>query len=90
MEDCLMNLNKGEDDFGGGNILQYSEWNDMVEGINTEELFREYSALWQQEYKSPIARILNTFVGGPINLQLLDFNLSSLQVNPALLTKLGN
>jgi hypothetical protein len=32
MEDCLMNLNKGEDDFGGGNILQYSEWNDMVEG----------------------------------------------------------
>jgi hypothetical protein len=45
MEDCLMNLNKGEDDFGGGNILQYSEWNDMVEGINTAELFREYSAL---------------------------------------------
>jgi hypothetical protein len=38
MEYCLMNLNKGEDDFGGGNILQYSEWNDMVEGINTEEL----------------------------------------------------
>ena len=62
MEDCLMNLNKGEDDFGGGNILQYSEWNDMVEGINTEGLFREYCALWQQEYKSPMARIVNTFV----------------------------
>jgi len=45
MEDCLMNLNKDEDDLGGGNILQYSEWSEMVEGINTEGLFREYSAL---------------------------------------------
>jgi hypothetical protein len=62
----------------------------MVEGMHTEGLSREYSALWQQEYKSPMARILNTFVGGPINFQLLDFSLSSLQVNPALLTKLGN
>jgi hypothetical protein len=34
----------------------------MVEGINTEGLFREYCALWQQEYKSPMARIVNTFV----------------------------
>jgi hypothetical protein len=34
MEDCLMNWNKGEDDLGEGNILQYSEWSEMVEGIN--------------------------------------------------------
>ena len=45
MEDCLMNLNKDEDDLGGGNILQYSEWSEMVAGIHTEGLFREYSAL---------------------------------------------
>jgi len=63
-----MNLNKGEDDLGGGNILQYSEWSEMVAGIHTEGLFREYSALWQQEYKSPMAKILNTFVGGPLNV----------------------
>jgi hypothetical protein len=51
----------------------------MVEEINTEALSIEYSALWQQ-YKNPMARILNTFVGGHINVQLLDFSLSSLQV----------
>jgi hypothetical protein len=45
MEDCLMNLNKGEDDLGEGNILQYSEWSEMVEGMHTEGLSREYSAL---------------------------------------------
>ena len=68
MEDCLMSWNKGEDDLGEGNILQYSEWSEMVEWINTEWLFGEYSALWQQEYKIPMAKILNTFVGGPINV----------------------
>jgi hypothetical protein len=45
MEDCLMNLNKGEVDLGEGNILQYSEWSEMVEEINTEALSIEYSAL---------------------------------------------
>jgi hypothetical protein len=40
-----MNFNKGEDDLGGGNILQYSEWSEMVEGINTEGLFGEYCVL---------------------------------------------
>jgi hypothetical protein len=28
----------------------------MVEGINTEGLFGEYCVLWQQEYKSPMAK----------------------------------
>jgi hypothetical protein len=28
---CVMNLIEGDDDLGGGNILQYSEWSEMVE-----------------------------------------------------------
>ena len=86
MEECLIDLNKGEDGEGClkfSNILKYSV---TVKAI-TEGLFREYSALWQHKYESPmtVSKVLYILTGGHLKFENVGLSLSSLQVNPALL-----
>jgi hypothetical protein len=77
MEECLINLNKGEDNEGVFKILQYSEMECNCAREITEGLFREYSALWH-EYKSPmtVSKVLYTMAGVILNFETLGFSLS--------------
>jgi hypothetical protein len=54
MEACLINFNKGKDDEGCLNILQYSEMECNCVRKITEGLFRKYSTLWQHKCESLI------------------------------------
>ena len=67
-------------------ILQYFQMECNSARKIIEGVLREYSVLWQHKYQSPMTllKALCTLAGYPLNVEVLDFSLSSLTVNPAL------